>query len=182
MRFKPIDVELICSLLEYRPEVGGSCLVWKVNVGRYGKVKAGSRTGWKDRKGYWLISINGKRYRAHRLVWIIVYGEDPPCQIDHINGCEAGNHIENLRLAINNDVDNQQNRKTQKNNTSGYTGVSWCKSKRKWRGTIMHEGKRYHLGLFDTPEEAYAAYLKAKAELHTFQPVPRSIDSQKLEA
>lgn len=36
-----------------------------------------------------------------------------------------------------------------------------------------HNGKRQEIGRFHTPEEASAAYLAAKAQLHTFMPVPR---------
>ena len=33
-RFKMLTYEEVSELLEYRPEVGGSCLVWKRNAGR----------------------------------------------------------------------------------------------------------------------------------------------------
>ena len=35
----------------------------------------------------------------------------------------------------------------------------------------------HSLRSFATPEEARAAYLKAKAELHSFQPIPRRATS-----
>ncbi len=35
-------------------------------------------------------------------------------------------------------------------------------------------GKNYYLGLHDTKEQAFAAYVDAKARLHTFQPSPRA--------
>ena len=171
MKAKPIDVELMRSLLEYRPDVGGSCLVWKTYVGQ--RVKVGRRAGNLSKMGYWYIMVKGTQYMAHRLVWAVVMGEDPPCQVDHVLGHEVGNHIENLRLAPNNDADNNQNRRGSRNNTSGYMGVTFHKATNKYAGQISSDGKRYYLGLFDTPEEAYAAYLKAKAELHTFQPIPR---------
>ena len=168
---KPIDVELVRSLFEYAPELGGSCLRWKINVS---KVKAGDRAGSLRYSGYWYIKISGKYYKAHRLVWAIVKGEDPPCHIDHIQGKEVGNNIENLRLALRNEKDNTQNARQYKNNTSGFTGVSWQKDRGKWRARIKIDRKLKSLGYFETAQEAYDAYLKAKAKLHIFNPVPRS--------
>lgn len=172
MKFLPIDIELMRSLLEYKPEVGGSCLVWKVDMNR-NKAKAGDIAGCNSPSGYWNIRVQGKYYQAHRLVWAIVTGEDPPYQIDHILGCEKGNNIENLRLSPQGQRDNNQNTARYKNNTSGYTGVSFHKRTGKWIGTIHYNNKRRYLGLFDTPMEAHEAYSQAKAELHTFNPTSR---------
>ena len=179
MGFKPIDVELVRSLLHYDPSVGGSCLVWKVDRcsganGNKTQAHAGDMAGYVDAKGYYRLKINSVSYYAHRLVWVVVQGEDPPCQVDHVLGHEVGNHIENLRLAFNNNADNGQNKKRFKNNKSGYTGVFWVKHIGKWEAYISNKGKRIVLGYFDTPEEAYEAYLKAKKELHTFNPACRA--------
>lgn len=171
MKATPIDVELMRSLLDYDPEVGGSCLVWKVNKGP--RARAGTLAGSLLSTGYWHVQVNGAFYLAHRVVWAIVYGEDPSCQIDHIRGLEFGNCIENLRLAHNNESDNAQNLKRIVTNTSGYAGAQHCSKLNKWRSQISKNNKRIHLGYFDTPEEAHTAYLEAKAKLHTFNPVPR---------
>lgn len=171
-RFRPIDIGLISSLLEYAPELEGSCLRWKATL--HGGVKIGSIAGCSDNEGYWLVKVNHALYKAHRLVWTIVKGEDPPCQIDHINGDTGDNRIENLRLAFKNETDNGQNRKVGKNNTSGYIGVRWHKRNKKWMAVITVNKKRRYLGYFNAPEEAYNAYLTAKAELHTFNPTVRN--------
>jgi len=170
---KPIDVPTVQSILEYRPELGGSCLAWKI-APRYG-VNIGDRAGHLTARGYWLVKIKNQHYFAHRLVWAVVKGEDPVHAIDHINGKEQGNYIENLRIAFGGAKDNSQNMATQKNNTSGYTGVYWDAAKRKWRAQIKKDGKKIRLGMFCTPEKAYAAYLKAKEKLHIFNPVPRDV-------
>ena len=181
MKFLPIDVAYMRELFIYAPDIGGSYVVRKINRlsgrGRKIQAKAGTVAGWRSYKdGYWYIVVDGKRYVAHRIVWALVHGVDPTYQIDHINGVRDDNRIENLRLAPKGQLDNLQNSALQSNNTSGYRGVSWHKIVGKWQGRIVKNQKTTHLGYFDTPEEAYAAYLKAKKELHEFQPVPRDIE------
>ena len=50
--------------------------------------------------------------------------------------------------------------------SSGYRGVSFKKSTGKYTAQITFQRKKYHLGVFDSPEEAHKAYLRAKDELH----------------
>lgn len=54
----------------------------------------------------------------------------------------------------------------QKNNTSGYTGVSWHKARNKWQSRISFQKKQYCLGYYDSPELAAEAYQIAKKQLH----------------
>jgi len=168
---KDIDVCLIKSLLIYDPRAGNSCLVWRINKGSRGK--AGEHAGRKNHDGYWQVQINGKLYPAHRLVWAIENNEDPKCQLDHINGEKDDNRIENLRLAPRNELDNLQNQRLRKTNTSGFSGVSRNKKAKRWQSQIKVNNKYIYLGLFDTPELAYAAYIDAKSRLHKFQPTMR---------
>jgi len=57
-----------------------------------------------------------------------------------------------------------------RHNTSGYLGVSWHKSANKWTANIARNGEKFRLGLFDTKEEAHAAYLAKEVELATETP------------
>jgi len=52
------------------------------------------------------------------------------------------------------------------NNTSGYKGVYWCRTQKKWRVIIGVDYKRTHIGYYKTPEEAARAYNKAAKILH----------------
>lgn len=156
------------ELLHYNPDTG--LFTWKVSLSK--RVKVGDIAGTVKNPGYLRIRIDGKPYYAHRLAWLYVYGAWPKDQIDHINGERTDNRICNLREATN--AENQQNRKKQINNVSGYPGVYWNKSGQKWQARIKINSKTKYLGLFETPEAGHHAYLAAKAELHKFQPIPRT--------
>ncbi|MFH0359902.1 AP2 domain-containing protein [Escherichia coli] len=75
------------------------------------------------------------------------------------------NRISNLRLVTHSE--NMQNRKIQKNNKSGYRGVSWDAKYGKWRARINASGKCINLGYHDTAELAAAAFEAAKMKYHT---------------
>tara|TARA_R110000824_G_scaffold396554_1_gene598108 strand:- start:1212 stop:1535 length:324 start_codon:yes stop_codon:yes gene_type:complete len=84
-------------------------------------------------------------------------------QVDHINRNPLDNRKSNLRICTN--AENSYNTGPQKNNTSGYKGVSWRKDAKKWTAYIGHAPKS-HLGYFDTPEEAAKARDAKAKELH----------------
>ena len=113
--------------------------------------------------GYVRIRINGKSYRAHRLVFLVHHGYLPK-EIDHIDGNKSNNAIENLRPATHSQ--NAHNAGKRKDNTSGFKGVTWYKPAKKWLARIKFKGKQNHLGYFDTAEQAYAAYCQAANKLH----------------
>lgn len=126
---------------------------WKVDRG--GGTRAGSVAGRIDGSGCQQISINGKRYKAHRLVWLYVHGVWPSAEIDHINRVRTDNRIENLREASH--AENMRNLSKAKNNTSGHVGVHWDKRRQKWVAYIKHERRRIHLGYYTHKEDAIAA-------------------------
>lgn len=154
------------DLFYYNENTG--VFLWRIKTSN---IKPGMRAGCDNGYGYIQVSIRNNLYLQHRLVWLYVYGEFPPYDIDHINGIRDDNRITNLRKCTRSE--NFQNLSMRKTNKSGYIGVSWHKKSGKWRSYISCNNKTTHLGLFDTPEEASKAYLKAKSDLHTFNPVPR---------
>lgn len=116
------------------------------------RISPGTKAGTLHPNGYIQISINYRRYLAHRLAWLYVYGEWPPREIDHINHIRSDNRICNLRAADR--IDNLKNRSLQKNSMSGITGVSWHAARRKWIAAIMVNKKYIHLGYFENIEDA----------------------------
>lgn len=106
--------------------------------------------------------VNGKRRipTIHRLILNAPSG----VLVDHKNGDSLDNRRTNLRLAT--CSDNQHNRRRNKNNTSGYKGVSWYRPTGRWTANIKANGRQKHLGLYDSPAEAHAAYCRAARELH----------------
>jgi hypothetical protein len=114
--------------------------------------------------GYLVVTYCRKMWRVHRLIWVLVTGSLPKHDVDHINRNRTDNRWCNLREATR--KQNSQNKGTQKNNTSGFTGVTLHKGK--FRAQICVDRKLRHLGYFPTAEEASSAYLAAKRELHPY--------------
>lgn len=85
-------------------------------------------------------------------------------ETDHINRDPLDNRRANLRLV--NPNQNHWNRIKQRNNTSGYKGVSLNKQSGKWEARICAYSKQFFLGLFNSPELAFEAYKSAAKELH----------------
>lgn len=149
----------LVETLEYRPETGD--FFWKNP--KSNRVKVGQKAGCLNAYGYVVIFFKGKLRQASHLAWLYVYGVLPK-ELDHINHTPADNRISNLRLCSRSE--NQSNRRKQSNNTSGFKGIHWFPQSRKWRVRLGHKGKHYHVGLFNTIEEAVAAYDEAVRRLH----------------
>lgn len=162
-----LTAERLREALHYDHETG--VFTWRSRTSN--RVKIGDIAGAIDLNGYRLIGVDGRLYKAHRLAWLYVYGRWPVKQIDHINGVRDDNRFANLREATSGE--NHQNITRRSDNTSGFIGVTWHRQNMKWMAQIRVDGRYHYLGCFNTSEEANAAYLKAKADLHTFQPVPR---------
>ncbi len=154
----PLDHATLTQLLDYDPETG--IFRWKVD--RPYKVHAGDVAGTMSR-GYIQLCIFKRYYAGHRLAWFYVHGVWPKkkYQIDHINLVKTDNRIANLREVTK--TQNNRNLAMRLNNKVGLKGV--CKWHKKFTAYITVDGKTKYLGLFNTPEEAHAAYAAA-SQLH----------------
>ena len=122
-------------------------------------------------KGQTNVCINGGKYLANRLAWLMHYGEWPEMDVGYIDGNKSNNSIANLKL--NTKSETCQKRKLRTDNTSGYTGVMWNKATNTWQAQIGVNNKNIVIGQFATAKQASMAYLQAKAELHTVKPMKK---------
>lgn len=98
--------------------------------------------------------------RMHRMIMNAPKG----VQVDHKNGNGLDNRKKNLRFATH--AGNMQNSRKPKNNTSGFKGVYYNKSRKVFQAYIMVNRKHIYLGAFSIPEEAARAYDKAAKKHH----------------
>lgn len=176
MRIKPMpSKDILDRLLTYDPTTGK--LYWKPRPPEMFKDDKQPATQnakiWNSKNagkeafctklptGHLYSSINRDKYLAHRIIWKMTYGTEPDV-IDHDDGNPGNNRLLNLKDA--GQTLNMRNTAISRNNTSGYNGVSYFKALGKWEAKIMVNRKTIHLGLHDTPEEAYNARKRADAE------------------
>ena len=146
----------LLELVEYRPETGE--FIWASERPKYGRIFKGDVIkGSFSGDGYSLLCLDAKVYGASRLAWFYVYGEWPMVEVDHIDTDKLNNRLDNLRIAPSRSLQcgNQGARCT---NEAGLKGVRQRGTK--WQARIVDQ----HLGCFNTPEEAHAAYLRAARE------------------
>jgi len=164
-----MDAEFVRKCLRYDPSTGR--LHWKERLQDTfsdGRMRADAKAmQWnakhagneafctKDGRGYLQGHIGGKKYRAHRIVWMIVTGAWPEGEIDHIDGDKSNNRFNNLRSVTHSE--NMKNMKRSSRNTSGVVGVTWSQSQEKWCASIGHNNTRSHLGFFANKSDAIAA-------------------------
>lgn len=130
-------------------------------------VSAGSEAGFMDKDGYKVVGINKKEYKVHRLVHYIIHGYDSENQIDHKDNNKSNNRPDNLREA--NSSCNQINTKTKSNNTSGVVGVSWEKSRERWRVQVQRsDGRNNCIGRYKNFDDAVMARYKEENSLYHY--------------
>lgn len=110
------------------------------------------------------LTVDGRRYKAHRLAWLYVHGMLPNGRLDHKDNKKDNNRIGNLREAT--PSQNEQNKLPNRANTSGVKGVYWNKCAKKWQAYIRKDGHQRYLGIFDDFTEA--ARIRRSAEIQLF--------------
>lgn len=158
------NIDYLRQRLDYDPDTGS--LTWCFCDARpscwNARYAGKSAFAGTDKDGYRKGKVDGASYFAHRVAFAIFHGYWPSETIDHINGEKSDNRIANLREASRSQ--NQQNRPKQKNNTSGFKGVTRHRSG--WMAKIKLNGKTHYVGLYSTPELASVAYDVAAKTMH----------------
>lgn len=107
--------------------------------------------GSLDTKGYIILKIKGKQFKAHRIAWFLHTGKFPENVIDHINRDRSDNRIVNLRdvkCEVNvNNIERTPNKDTGEISIYYDTSTKGLRSKY----TTSYERKKYR---FRTLEEA----------------------------
>jgi hypothetical protein len=152
--------ETLKQLLSYDPETGIFRWLFTDRKAVTGAIAGCLRPDPKN--PYWLISLFGKSYCAHRLAWLYMTGAFPADQTDHINQIKHDNRFVNLR-EVNTSV-NAMNRKLPAHNTSGCIGVNWHKRNKRWQAKITVNRKTLFLGYFRKLENAIKARKEAEKE------------------
>lgn len=159
MKINPLpSLELLNTLLHYDPETG--VFRWKKCLNT--KISENSIAGYLNDKGYIIIAILNKDYKAHRLAYKIYYGIEPDGMLDHIDMNKSNNRIINLRIATRSQ--NGANAKGRNNSLTGVKGVSL--KNHRYTARINFNYKEIWLGSYKTIEEAKLAYETAAKEYY----------------
>lgn len=154
------DIEELRRLLEYDPLTGTLTRL----VSTAPRAMKGMRAGGQcKRSHYRRVHVFGKQRAEHDVIWFYMTGLWPVQDIDHKNNIRDDNRWENLR-EVSRQYNLQNQKKPRSNNTTGFLGVN--KARHKYNASIKVDGRKLHLGNYDTPEEAYEVYLKKKKEVH----------------
>ncbi len=102
--------------------------------------------------------INNKIGLLHRIIMKAKKGEE----VDHKYGDTLDNRRKKLKLRFATRSQNMHNRKLQKNNTSGYAGISWVNKHQKWMAHIRVNDHHKTLGYFDDIKKAIKEREKAE--------------------
>ncbi len=119
---------------------------------------------WCFSGGYAVRQVWGNGKGKAQAMARFIMGEPAGMEVDHRSMDTLDNRRDNLRVATHRQ--NLCNRGKQRNNTSGFKGVSWNKSAGKWVAGIKNHSKRIALGYFTDIIDAAKRYAQAARELH----------------
>lgn len=139
---------------------------------KFGRLTVLEKTGEKKRGAdVWICKCDCGNFR--KVIPNNIFGQ--PCQNAISCGCVREKALKKARenvkekFAVDGTMLNFLNKKIDKRNTSGIKGVSFNSQRGKWEASIGFKGKLFHIGRFDTKEEAATA--RREAERKYFAPV-----------
>lgn len=127
----------------------------------------------KDGKELWTMLHHGYRWLRcdkrivayHRVAWLLLTGDWPEQDIDHVNRNKDCNSWINLRLAT--QKQNAENRGAHSNNLLGIRGVRYRPKDGFYQPRLMHKGQALYLGIYKDLDLAIAARKLAEEEIFT---------------
>lgn len=153
-----LTYEKAIELFEYCPASG--VIRWKVSCGNAKNGDVAGRYQKQKQMEYLRIYVDGAKYLAHRIAWLIYFGELPQQKITHLDRNGLNNMIENLVEASR----GNNTRRLLSSKESGRNGVEWNIISSKWDVFTNLKGQRQFVGRFDTIDDAVDARRKALQE------------------
>ena len=114
----------------------------------------------KNKDGYCQVNIyknlKQKCFKVHRLVALhFIYNINNLEFVNHIDNNKSNNHYLNLEWITH--FENCTHREHYKQNSSDFYGVTFDKTRNRWKAQIKIKNKTKFLGRFDTEKEAFNA-------------------------
>ena len=156
---KEVTLSDLHEYFDYCPLTGK--ITWKKKrPGRAAKVggEAGTISTYRPGCPYRALTLFHKKLYAHRVAWLMTYGEIPNglC-IDHVDGDGLNNRLKNLRAVTLSE--NQRNSRAPKRSLSGHMNVH------PYKGGLLVQVAGKHIGFFRDINEAVKARDKAHQEM-----------------
>lgn len=148
----------IRDFISYDPETGA--LTWLRN--RAGKALAGTPVGYVYVNGdggrYVRLKFMGEHVFAHRLAWFLATGEDRS-DLDHRDRDGTNNQLNNLRVAT------RSQQAANRRSKGSYAKGVYKTPAGTFTAHIRVDGKKQHLGTFNSEAEAATAYAHRAMEV-----------------
>ena len=144
----------ICKEYWDYDEVTG-VFTWRVPTSQ--RVSKGDVVGGSPNNGYYRGTVKGVGGYLHTIAYWWVHGETPEL-VDHINRDRGDNRIANLRGGDR--TVNNRNLGLSKHNKTGFHGVTMNSGR--FETGIYFNKKKWHLGIFNTLEQAVEARMYAE--------------------
>lgn len=135
----------------------GAVIECLIDAEKYDRVKDFRWYAAKNHKTFYAtahVCVSGKKSTIY-MHQLLLPGFK---ELDHKNRSSCDNQVLNLRPASS--ADNNANKGKQIDNSSGFIGVCWDKTCKKFLARAKKNGKYVHLGCFDNPIPAAKAYDK----------------------